>query len=208
VLHSYFRSTCSWRVRLVLLFKGVDYDYAPVNLLKGEQKGEEYLRLSPMGQVPALVVGGRCLTQSVSIFEYLEEAYPALPLLPKDIFEKAKVRELAEVICSGIQPVQNLSVLQRLPEEKRKQWAHDSIHRGFQALEKLLPPGSPKYCVGGQVTWADICLVPQVFNANRFAVNMGEFPRILSISSHLETLPHFKTAHPHKQPDCPPELRE
>jgi len=208
VLYSYFRSTSSWRLRLVMAYKGVAYEYSPVNLLKKEHLGEEFLKVNPMGQVPALRVGTHTLTQSVSIFEYLEEAHPQTPLLPKDIFLRVKVRELAELINSGIHPVQNLGVLVRLPEERRKEWARDTIQRGFQALEQLLPPGSPKFCVGNSVTWADICLVPQVFNANKFGVDMAEFPRISSITGHLEALPHFVTSHPHRQPDCPPELKE
>jgi len=207
VLYTYFRSTCSWRLRVVMAYKKVEYESVAVNLLKKEQTSAEHLAVNPMGQVPALTLGGTTLTQSVAIFEYLEEKYPTPALLPKDLLQRAKVRELAEVICSGIQPVQNLGVLVRLDEAKRKAWAHDTIAGGFQALESMLPGDSPSYCVGDSLTWADVCLVPQVFNAKKFGVDMAKFPRISSIASNLEALPCFVAAHPFRQPDCPADLR-
>lgn len=207
-LYSYFRSSSAWRIRIVLAIKGLDYEYKTINLLKKEQISDSYLALNPMGQVPALESEGQILTQSASIFEYLEEAFPDKPLLPKDKLKRAKVREISEVIVSGIQPVQNLSLLQKLPEDQRKQWAHDAIARGFTAVEALLKTSSAKYCVGDDLSWADCCLIPQIFNAKRFSVDMSKFPTISRIAENLEVLEPFKESHPTRQPDCPDELRE
>jgi len=208
VLYTYFRSSCSWRLRLVLAYKKIDYKSVPVNLLKKEQKSAEHLAVNPMGQVPALAIEGTTLTQSVSIFEYLEERFPSPALLPKDPLQRAKVREVAELICSGIQPLQALSLPLTVAEEQRKTWAHDSIVRGFTALESLLSGDAPSYCVGGALSWADICLVPQAFNASqRFGVDLAQFPRIFSITRHLEKLPLVAESHPFRQADCPVELR-
>ncbi|KAK4307484.1 hypothetical protein Pmani_020750 [Petrolisthes manimaculis] len=207
VLYSYFRSSCSWRVRIVLAHKGIEYDYRPINLLKKEQVGDEFKKLNPMGQVPALVIGDKTLTQSLSIMEYLEEVYPQNPLLPKDPILKAKVREVCEVICSGIQPLQNFSVLQRVGEEKKMEWGHFFINRGFIALEELLSGCSGKYCVGDEVTLADCCLVPQVYNANRFKVDLSQFPIISGVHQALSGLNSVTASHPSAQPDCPPDLK-
>lgn len=207
VLYSYFRSTCSWRVRIVLAHKKIDYEYQPIHLLKKEQVDEEYIKVNPMGQVPALIVGDKMLTQSISIMEYLEESYPQMPLLPKEPLLRAKVREICEVIGSGIQPLQNLSVLQKIGDEKKMEWGHFYINKGFIALERLLAGCAGKYSVGDQVTLADCCLLPQVYNANRFKVDMSQFPIINRIHEELSSLESFKAAHPSKQPDCPDDLK-
>ncbi|XP_045132524.1 maleylacetoacetate isomerase-like isoform X3 [Portunus trituberculatus] len=165
ILYSYFRSSCSWRVRIVLAHKKIDYEYQPIHLLKKEQVSDEYTKVNPMGQVPALIVEDKMLTQSISIMEYLEETYPQNPLLPKEPLLRAKVREICEVIGSGIQPLQNLAVLQKIGDEKME-WGHFYINKGFCALEQLLAGCAGKYSVGDQVTLADCCLVPQVYNAN------------------------------------------
>ncbi|XP_018013646.1 maleylacetoacetate isomerase [Hyalella azteca] len=207
VLYSYFRSSSAWRIRLVLAMKGVEYEYSAVNLLKGEQTGEDFLKLNPLGQVPALLTEGQVITQSAAIFEYLEEKYPEPALLPKDKLLRAKVREASQVIVAGIQPLQNLKVIQALPEEQRKPWAADAIIKGFTALEKLLEKSSGKYCVGDAVSWADCCLVPQIFNAGRFGVDMAAFPIISRIGAALGELEAFKAAHPTQMSDCPADLK-
>ncbi|KAF0312918.1 Maleylacetoacetate isomerase [Amphibalanus amphitrite] len=211
ILYSYFRSSCSWRVRIALAVKRIDYEYHPVNLLKGDQLAEDYDKINPMKQVPSLQVNGKTLTQSISILEYLEETHPEPPLLPKEPIERAKVREICELIGSGIQPVQNLAVLKKVAalagDEAKKQWGHDAIARGFRALEPLLADCAGSCSVGDSVTLADCCLVPQIFNANRFGVDMSQFPTISRVGAHLDTLEPFKAAHPTKQPDCPEELR-
>ncbi|XP_042876336.1 probable maleylacetoacetate isomerase 2 isoform X2 [Penaeus japonicus] len=206
ILYSYFRSSCSWRVRIALAHKGVDYEYRAINLLKQEQVSDEYKMLNPIGQVPALIVSGNTLTQSISILEYLEEAFPKKPLLPKDLFKRAKVREICEIIGSGIQPLQNLSVLQKIGETKME-WGHFYIQKGFVALEQVLADSAGKYCVGDEVTIADCCLVPQVYNANRFKVDMAAFPVISRVHDALVSLDAFKAAHPSQQPDCPEDLK-
>lgn len=206
VLYSYFRSSCSWRVRIVLAHKGIEYDTKPIHLLNQEQVSDEYKQLNPMGQVPALVVNDRTLTQSLSIMEYLEEAYPQKPLLPKDLLLRAKVREICEIIGSGIQPLQNLSVLQKVGEGKME-WGHFYINKGFVALEQVLAKSAGKYSVGDEISFADCCLVPQVFNANRFKVDMAAFPTISRVHDALSSLETFKAAHPTNQPDCPDDLK-
>lgn len=194
VLYSYWRSSCSWRVRICLNLKEIPYDIKPISLIKsgGEQHCNEYREVNPMEQVPALQIGmyicfsvqdrtalvhvliliplpsdGHTLVESMAIMHYLEETRPQRPLLPQDVHKRAKVREICEVITSGIQPLQNLIVLIHVGEEKKKEWAQHWITRGFRAVEKLLSTSAGKFCVGDEVSLADCCLVPQVFNARR-----------------------------------------
>eukprot|EP00123_Amoebidium_parasiticum_P012180 comp21177_c0_seq1/m.28713 comp21177_c0_seq1/g.28713 ORF comp21177_c0_seq1/g.28713 comp21177_c0_seq1/m.28713 type:complete len:213 (-) comp21177_c0_seq1:460-1098(-) len=208
VLYTYFRSSCSWRVRIVLNLKGVEYEPRPVNLLKGEQKGSEYFGpVSSMPMVPTLVVGEHHLCQSLAIMEYLEEVYPNVPTLPKDPFVRAKVREIVDIICVDTQPVQNLRILQYVGDDKKMEHAKYWITVSFEALEKLLEKTAGKYCVGDTVTMADVCLVPQVYNARRFNVDMSRFPTIARIDAELASIQAFKDAHPTAQPDCPADLK-
>lgn len=208
VLYSYFRSSCSWRVRIGLAIKGIEYDYKPVNLLKGEQLGDAYLAVNPSGQVPTLDIDGLKLTQSLAILEYLEETRQGTPLLPKDPKQRAIVRQISEVIASGIQPNQNLSILKLVGDDRKKQWGHDIIAKGFRSLETLLETSAGKYCVGDEVTMADLCLVPQVYNANRFQVDMSKFPIIARVNAALLELDTFKASDPIKMADCPEDLRQ
>ncbi|XP_072032339.1 maleylacetoacetate isomerase-like isoform X2 [Amphiura filiformis] len=208
VLYSYFRSSCSWRVRIALAIKGVEYDYKGVNLLKGEQLGDEYKAVNPSGQVPCLEIDGMKLTQSLSIMEYLEETRSGTALLPKDPKQRALVRQICEVIAGGIQPLQNLSVLKAIGADRKTEWGHDMIAKGFRALETFLENTAGRYCVGDDVTMADCCLVPQVYNANRFQVDMSKFPIIARINTALLELDTFKVSDPVNQPDCPEDLRK
>lgn len=210
VLYSYFRSSCAYRVRIALAWKNVDYEYKAVNLIKdgGEQHSAEFIKLNPMEQVPALVHNGETFTQSLAIIEYLDDKFPEPRLLPREPAQRAKARAVAELIASGIQPLQNLNVLLRLDESKRNEWSVHFITKGFKALEATLAKTAGKYCIGDEVTIADTCLVPQVYNANRFKVDMTQFPTLSRVSAALESLPAFKSAHPSRQPDTPPELRE
>lgn len=213
ILFSYFRSSASWRVRIALAIKGVDYEYKPVNLLKNEQISDDYKAKNPMGQVPALYVEGVTLTQSLPIIEYLEETHPGKNLLPKDPILRAQARQVAEIINSGIQPIQNLSIIKTVAlytgkEEDKAKWANHFIRKGFIALEAVLKRTSGTYCVGDEVTVADLALVPQVQNAKRFNVDLEEFPIITRINATLIELEPFKKADPSNQPDCPEDLKK
>lgn len=204
ILYSYWRSSCSWRVRLALEWKGIEYTYKAVNLIKdgGEQKSEEYTKLNPQKIIPSLVIGEKVLTQSLAIMEYLEEVHPHKPLLPNEPFLKAEVRKICLAIAADIQPLQNLKVLNAIGEDKKMAWANNVIDQGFQSLEKILEKTSGKFCVGDQVTLADFCLVPQVYNAQRFNVDMKKFPVIARIEAELSKIPEFLKAHPSNQPDA------
>ncbi|XP_059816547.1 maleylacetoacetate isomerase isoform X2 [Hypanus sabinus] len=219
VLYSYFRSSCSWRVRIgeapttgcnlkscvSLAFKGIEYEQVAVNLVKdgGQQYADSFKKLNPMKQVPALSIDGIVLSQSMAIIHYLEETRPNPRLLPADPKKRAQVRMISDLITSGIQPLQNLGVLQRVGEEKLD-WAQHFIINGLQAVECLLQQVSGRYCVGDEVTMADLCLVPQVYNAVRYKVDMAPFPTISKINKSLLELEPFKVSHPSCQPDSPP----
>ncbi|XP_025912943.1 maleylacetoacetate isomerase isoform X4 [Apteryx rowi] len=181
ILYSYFRSSCSWRVRIALALKGIAYDQVPVNLLKD---------------------GG----QQLAIIHYLEETRPNPKLLPQGPKKRAQVRMISDHIVSGIQPLQNLSILQRMGE-KKMEWAQQCITSGFQALEQILQHTAGRYCVGDEVSMADLCLVPQVFNAERYKVDLSPYPTITRINKALLELEAFKASHPSRQPDTPAELR-
>eukprot|EP00093_Oithona_nana_P006365 06365.XXX_353453_352701_1 [CDS] Oithona nana genome sequencing. len=209
ILYSYWRSSCSWRVRIALELKGIDFDYKPIHLVKngGEQHMNEYQKVNPMGQVPAFDVGdGKIIVQSLAIMEFLEDFYPeTYKLLPKEAFERAKVREISETINAGTQPLQNLSVINRYSSdpEQRKTWSQFWISKGLKVVEELLVKSSGNFCVGDQITMADCCLVPQIYNANRFEVDMSHFPNITRIMKSLELEKAFISAHPDSQPDKP-----
>ena len=187
-------------------------EQVPIHLVKGggEQHLQTYKDKNPMEQVPALQIDGLLLTQSVAIMEYLHDTHPEAGLLPTQPGERAKVRMVSETICSGIQPIQNLSVLQHHSPDPaaRQAWSKHWISTGFRALETLLEDTAGECCVGDTVTMADCCLVPQVYNAQRFAVDMSEFPTISRLNLALSLRPEFEEAHPSNQPDCPPELRQ
>ena len=224
VLYSYWRSSCSWRVRIgnlqfillkfnnfhkniALELKDVDYEYRAVHLVKdgGQQHKKEYKEINPMGQVPALVMpNSQVITQSMAILEFLEENFTSMKLLPAEAFQRAKVREICEVINAGTQPIQNLSVLiKHSPDDQaeRSKWAHFWIENGLKSVEILLQKSSGEFCVGDQITLADCLLVPQVYNANRFKVDMSQFPCISRILQNLEKNEAFIKAHPDTQPD-------
>ncbi|KAJ8307608.1 hypothetical protein KUTeg_014839 [Tegillarca granosa] len=172
------------------------------------KKTSDYTTVNPLQQVPSIEVNGQTLTQSVAIIEFLEETYPSPALLPKDVFKRAKVREICEVIGSGIQPLQtNSGVLKKIGDEKKTEWAQFWIEKGFVALEKMLQKTAGKYSVGDEITMADLFLVPQVDNAKRFSVPMETFPTIARINEECSKLDAFKAASPFVQSDCPEDLR-
>lgn len=205
VLHGYWRSTASWRVRIALGLKGLGHADAFHHLRKGEQRDAAYLALNPQGFVPALEVDGAVLTQSLAICEYLDEVHPDPPLLPADAVGRAWVRAAALAIACDVHPVQNLTVLARLRglglgEEIVTGWARDTIANGLAAVDALVA-GEGRYCFGDAVTLADLCLVPQLYNARRFGVDLA-WPRLLAIEAACANLPAFRDAAPERQPDA------
>lgn len=209
VLRGYFRSSASWRVRIALHWKGLAFETVPVHLLRngGEQHGEEHRKLNPMEQLPVLIVDGVPLVQSLAILEFLEERHPEPPLLPREPFARARARALAEVVNSGVQPLQNLEVMQRLggtfgaDKPAQQAWARAYIERGLAALEAMVTPGAGRFSVSDEVSFADLCLVPQLYNARRFSVDLSVCPTLVAIESRLVELPAFAAAHPDRQPD-------
>ncbi|KAI7901944.1 maleylacetoacetate isomerase [Cokeromyces recurvatus] len=207
VLFNYYRSSASWRIRIALEWKGVQYDYVPINLLNKENFSEEYRKINPAQKLPAFTTkDGDLIAQSQSIIEYIEETYPERPMLPKCPVQKAYVREICQIIACDIHPLQNLGVLQRIggdDQDKKMEWANTTVTLGFKALEARLEKLSGTYCVGDSITMADMFLVPMVGNANRWNVDMTQFPIISRIHKALSTLPEFIAASPQNQPDCP-----
>jgi maleylpyruvate isomerase len=211
-LYDYFRSSASYRVRIGLKLKGLDYESVPVHLLRdgGEQLKPEYRAVNPSGLVPALQDGEATITQSLAILEYLDEVHPMVPLMPRDALGRARVRQLALMIGCDIHPVNNLRVLRYLvkqaglTEEAKNAWYVHWVQEGFAALEnELAASGSMgRFCHGDAPTIADCFLVPQVFNAVRFNIDMTPYPVIVRIDAALRELPAFAAAHPSAQPDA------
>lgn len=208
ILHGYFRSSATWRVRIALHLKGLAYRRAGHHLLQGEQRDPAYLALNPQGLVPALEVDGRIITQSLAICEFLDESVPAPPLLGTDPLERARIRAFALAIACEIHPLQNLGVLNRLRglglgPEVATQWARDTIASGLAACEKLLDPHAGAFCFGDSPTLADICLVPQMANARRYGV-MPAWPRLERIEAQCLAHPAFAETQPSREPDFEP----
>ncbi|ALC47686.1 CG9363 [Drosophila busckii] len=211
VLYAMYASSCSWRVRIALNLKQIPYDIQSISLLKPVpdtvfSNTDEYRKVNPMQQVPALHIDGHTLCDSVAIMHYLDETRPSNPLLPHDALQRAKVREIVQIICSGIQPLQNAAVLTQIGKEKYLPWAQQWISRGFRGLEQVLASSAGKYSVGDAFTMADCCLVPQVFNARRYEVDLEPYPNIVRLERELSAVPAISAGHPLRQPDCPPEL--
>ncbi|KAF9157681.1 Glutathione S-transferase zeta-1 [Actinomortierella ambigua] len=207
-LYGYFRSSCSYRTRIALNIKNIPYKQHIVSLIKGEHKTPEYQAIQPLGMVPALAIDGEVISQSMAIIEYLDETRPDVPLLPSDPKGRAKVREIAYAVAMDIQPVTNMRILQTLEDDKKKaEWVQKMTSHGFKGIETLLAKTAGKYCYGDSITLADLALVPQVYNAARFNVDMTPYPIISRVNAALLEHPAFKAAHPHAQPDTPEELR-
>ena len=210
VLHGYWRSSAAYRVRIALALKGLAYEYRAVNLIGGEQGGEDYRALNPQGLVPLLMDGEHRIAQSLAIIEYLDETYPAAPLLPADRAARAHVRALALGIACDIHPLGNLRVLRYLKTELSHDqaeidaWARHWIAAGFAALEMAASGHSGPTLTGADITLADVCLVPQMYNARRFGTDLAPFPRLVEIDARLREHTAFAVAAPERQPDAPP----
>ena len=206
-LHGFYRSSAAWRVRIALGLKGLAYETVSHQLRRGEQRAADYLALNPQGLVPALELdGGQVLTQSLAICEYLDEAFPQPPLLPKDPLARADARALALIIACDIHPIQNLKILRRLGEnglgeEAVQGWARAVIAEGLGAYEQRLALTAGRFSCGDAPSLADVFLVPQLGNARRFGVPQ-EWPRILAVEAACQALPAFAAAVPEAQPDA------
>ena len=216
-LYSYWRSSAAYRVRIGLNLKRLDYALVPVHLVRdgGQQHAPDYAALNPQQLVPALRDGERVLTQSLAILEYIEETRPQPPLLPVDAAGRARVRALAQLVACDIHPLNNLRVLQffdrqwNVPQPERDEWVKHWIGEGFAAAEAMVAehPSTGSFCEGNTPTMADCCLVPQVYNARRFGVDMARFPTLHRIEAACLELPAFDAARPERQPDAPEKNR-
>jgi maleylpyruvate isomerase len=208
LLHNYWRSGTSYRVRIALAYKGLPFRQATLDLRKGEQRRDAYLALNPQGLVPCLEADGLVLTQSPAILEWLEEAFPAPPLLPRDAADRAIVRAMAAVVACDIHPVNNLRILNalrsefRVTEDQVGAWIRRWIVDGFTALEELIARHGAGFAFGDEPTLADCHLVPQVYGAERFNVDLAPFPRLMAAADRARALPAFIAAHPDRQPDA------
>ncbi|CAN5174288.1 maleylacetoacetate isomerase [soil metagenome] len=205
VLHDYFRSSAAYRVRIALNLKGVDYESRTVNLADGEQKSTAYRALNPQGFVPMLEIDDHRLTQSLAIIVYLDQHFPDPPLMPADSADQAHVRALSLTIACDIHSLNNLRVLKYLggqlhqEQEARDQWYAHWITEGFEALEALASKRAGSFLFGNSPSLADICLVPQMYNARRFNVPLGNYPTLVRADGSANALPAFADAHPDKQ---------
>jgi maleylpyruvate isomerase len=211
-LYTYFRSSAAYRVRIALNLKGLTYQSVPVHLLKsgGEHLQHSYRAINPGAMLPSLQDGDAILTQSLAILEYLEEVYPDIALLPGDALGRARVRALALTVACDIHPINNLRVLKylsgtlQLSEEAKAEWYRHWVQEGLGIIEAHLARDSQTgtFCHGDTPTVADCCLIPQVFNAQRFKVDLSAYPTIAEIHGRCVELPAFISAHPEQQPDA------
>ena len=207
-LYGYWRSSAAYRVRIALALKGLDYEHKGIDLRTGAQSGVGFKLLNPQGFVPYLIDGDVGLNQSFAIIEYLDETYPEPRLLPEDPVARARVRSAALVIACDIHPLNNLRVLKYLKGELGHEqaeidaWAQHWIEEGFAPLEEIAEGSPGPYLFGDAVTMADVCLVPQMYNARRVRGDLSAFPRLVEIDKTLNMLPAVRKAHPEAQPDA------
>jgi maleylacetoacetate isomerase len=208
-LFSYFRSSAAYRVRIALNLKGLSYETVPIHLVKdgGRNRSPEYRVINPQMRVPALALpDGEVLTQSLAIINYLDNQHPEPPLLPKSPLERARVEAFAQTIASDIHPLNNIGPLRHLKQKLGQEqsaidaWYHHWVLEGFEALEQMIRPGP--YSFGSSVTLADVCLVPQVYNARRLKVPLDAFPKIVAVDATCLKLAAFDKARPENQPDA------
>jgi maleylpyruvate isomerase len=208
-LHGYFRSSAAYRVRIALALKGIAVESVPVHLLRGEQRGEEFRRLNPQGLVPVLEAEEGTITQSLAIIEWLEDTHPAPALLPRDPYLRARARSFALAIACDVHPLANPRVLNKLRTDfgaettQTDAWYRHWVELGLEALEQTVAPAAAEHgvCFGTAPSLADICLVPQMFNARRFACNLAAMPRLAAIDQALTRRPEFQAAAPERQAD-------
>jgi maleylacetoacetate isomerase len=209
-LHSYWRATAPYRVRIGLNLKGLAYDYRPVHLIEGVQHSEAYKALNPQELTPSLETGdGRVLTQSLAILEWLEEAHPQPPILPSEAYDRATVRAMAAIVACDIHPLNNMRIQQQLTalgvsDEGRSAWSKRWIEDGFRALEPLVARHGRGFAFADAPTLADCCLIPQVYSAERYEVDLAPYPAIRAVAAHAAEHPAFAAAHPNRQPDAKP----
>jgi maleylacetoacetate isomerase len=201
LLHDYFRSSAAYRVRIALNLKGIDYNRQPVNLLESEQKSAEYRALNPQGFVPMLEIDDLRLTQSLAIMVYLDQKFPEPPLMPRDPADGAHVRAMAMIVACDIHPLNNLRVLKYLStlgieQEQRDDWYRHWVTEGLEALEAMAAPRAGAFLFGDTVSLADVCLVPQLYNARRFSVPITPYPTLRRADESASALPAFAAAHP------------
>jgi maleylacetoacetate isomerase len=207
-LYSFLRSSASWRVRICLALKGISYQVVPINLRDPAKDLPEYRALNPQGFVPTLITEEGSLSQSLAIIDYLDSKYPEPPLLPRASTARARVQAMAQLIACDIHPLNNLRVLNYLrtslgtSEPQISAWYQHWVHEGLAALEQIVSAYGGTYCFGDQITLADTCLVPQMYNARRFAADLTPYPKLRSIDSHLQSLPAFADSAPEKQIDA------
>lgn len=213
-LHSYFRSSAAYRVRIALEIKGLKHQIIPINLTTGQQRGEDYLKSNPQGLVPALTLdSGDTLAQSGAILEWLEETHPSPPLYPQDPILKARHRALCQHIACDIHPLNNLRILRYLggtlglEKTQIDDWYAHWIKLGFTAIESALEGFAANFSLGENPGMFEVFLIPQVYNAYRFEVDLSPFPRIVALNKRCQHLPAFAKAHPSTQPDSPTEER-
>jgi maleylacetoacetate isomerase/maleylpyruvate isomerase len=209
-LYTYFRSSASYRVRIALALKGLDYDYLPVHLVRNEQLGEAYRALSAAQLVPVLKDGDHVLTQSLAIIEYLDETHPKPPLLPGDAFARARIRALAQDVACEIHPLNNLRVLRylvhdlKVAEDDKNRWYRHWVESGLEAIERHLAghPATGRFCHGDTPTLADCALVPQIHNAQRFKCNLEQVPTVMRVFDACMALDAFAKTQPSACPDA------
>jgi maleylacetoacetate isomerase len=209
--YGYWRATAPYRTRIGLALKGVAYDTVSINLLSGQQREAEYRAVNPQGLTPALDVGdGDILTQSLAILEWLEETRPDPPILPRSIRDRATVRAMAGIVACDIHPLNNTRVGRKLhqlgiaQEVILKEWIQPWIREGFDALEPMVARHAGRFAFGDLPTIADCCLVPQVYSASRYEVDLASYPAISGVAARAAEHPAFQAAHPNQQPDAQP----
>jgi maleylacetoacetate isomerase len=200
-LYHYWRSSCSWRVRWALELKQIPYNSIPINLVKNEQNSPSFLKINPLGVVPALVLDHRIYTESLAIVDLIDTRYSGFPIFPQNREERAMALQIAQIIACDIQPLQNLSVMRQISADitAQKNWSHYWIQKGLETLETLVSKTAGTYCLGGYVSVADLFLIPQCYNAMRFSIRLDNYPVLNGIYQRsIKTAPCERAA-PHNQ---------